>query len=65
MTDSDLMRLEAIRREARTLFAQIESLENEAYSITREQDRCGHTTDLIYQSDCTVEELVRRLNETA
>ena len=61
LTPEQLLRLEAIRREARVLFEQIEDLEEEAYKITGEADPCGHTTDLLYQSDLTVEELVERL----
>ena len=38
-----------------------EDLEEEAYQITGEQDPCGHTTDLLYQGDCSVEDLVKRL----
>lgn len=62
MTPTQLLRLEEIRRTARTLFDQIEDLEEEAYQITGEQDPCGHTTDLLYQSNMSVEELVERLN---
>lgn len=61
ITAVQLLRLESIRREARTLFDQIEDLEEEAYKITGEQDPCGHTTDLLYQSDMSVEDLVKRL----
>jgi hypothetical protein len=62
LTDTQLLRLEAIRREARTLFERIEDLEEEAYKITGEADPCGHTTDLLYQSGVTVDELMERLN---
>ncbi len=61
ITPTQLLRLEAIRREAQTLFARIEDLEEEAYQITGEQDPCGHTTDLLYQGDCSVEDLIKRL----
>lgn len=62
MNSTQLLRLEEIRRTARVLFEQIEDLEEEAYQITGEQDPCGHTTDLLYQSNISVEELVERLN---
>lgn len=62
-SDTQLLRLESIRRKAQDLFAQIEDLEEEAYKITGEADPCGHTTDLLYQTDCSVEDLVKRLNE--
>ena len=61
ITPTQLLRLEAIRVAARTLFEQIEDLEEEAYQITGEEDPCGHTTDLLYQSNMSVEELVERL----
>lgn len=61
ITSAQLLRLEAIRREARVHFDAIEDLEDEAYKITGEQDPCGHTTDLLYQGDCSVEDLVKRL----
>jgi len=59
---TQLLRLEEIRRTVHVLFEQIEDLEDEAYQITGEEDPCGHTTDLLYQSDMSVEELVKRLN---
>jgi len=62
MNPTQLLRLEAIRQEARVLFERIEDLEEEAYKITGEADPCGHTTDLLYQSGMSVEELVERLN---
>jgi len=62
MNPTQLLRLEAIRCAARTLFEQIEDLEEEAYQITGEEDPCGHTTDLLYQSNMSVEELAERLN---
>ena len=61
MNPTQLLRLEEIRRTARVLFEQIEDLEEEAYQITGEEDPCGHTTDLLYQSNMSVEELVERL----
>lgn len=61
LTDAQLLRLEAIRQEARVHFAAIEALEEQAYKITGEIDRSGHTTDLLYQSTMTVEELAERL----
>lgn len=60
-TDDQLLRLEAIRQEAKVHFKAIEELEEKAYKITGEADHNGHTTDLLYQSDMTVEELVKRL----
>ena len=61
ITQSQLLRLEAIRREAFVHHEAIEDLEEEAYQITGELDPCGHTTDLLYQSECSVEELIKRL----
>lgn len=63
LTEPQLLRLESIRVEARSLFEKIEDLEEEAYQITGEQDPCGHTTDLLYQSGMSVEDLIERLRE--
>lgn len=64
ITPDQLLQLERIRCHARLLFKKIEDLEREAYKITGEKDEDGHTTDLLYQSNMSVEELVKRLGET-
>lgn len=60
-SNTQLLRLEAIRREAFVHHEALEDLEDEARDITGELDPYGHTVDLLYQSNMSVEELVRRL----
>jgi len=61
ITSDQYAQLEAIKHEAKFLWAQLARLEKEAYEITDEEDVTGYTSDLILQTDMTPKWLLETL----
>ena len=61
ITPAQFARLGEISAEAKIAWKSIQELEKEAYGITQETDKEGHTTDLIYWTEATNEHLIKML----
>lgn len=61
LTPAEILRLNQLRVLAGEFHSLLRGIEAEAYQITREEDRSGHTTDFVYCGLGSVEELLARL----
>jgi hypothetical protein len=64
ITETQKDRLTKLNKIARDLDEQMETLFQEALTITKEDSDCGFTFDFIYNDFGTVEELIERLNKS-
>lgn len=58
ITTAQLARLEWINERSCAVWKELKAMEREAYSITQEDDINGYTSDLIWQSDASVEQIL-------
>lgn len=64
ITPTQLARLKEISTMSQRHWADMRRLEEAAYAITKEDDKNGYTSDLIWQSDASVERILEALGIT-